>query len=989
MKLVIAEKPSVAADLARALPGTFRQKEGYWEGEDLILSWAVGHLLELAEPEDYDPALKTWQLSTLPILPERFVRKVRPGQKKQLQLLKRLALRPDVDELINACDAAREGELIFREIEEYIGAGKPCSRLWLQSMTREAIREAFAGLQPASRFDGLGAAAFCRAEADWLVGMNATRGITKRLKGRRERGVWSAGRVQTPTLALLVHRELKVLAHVPVPFWRLRGRFAAGGHEYEGLYRTSRSGKDGDKIFDREQAERFLAACRGEGGLSPVPAVASEKVTESVRKPPPLYSLTALQKEANSRYGLSARRTLGAAQRLYESHKVLTYPRTDSTALPADYEGHVQQVLAVLAEGGAARALDEQERAGGIAEAAARVREEGLRNRRRNFDDSRVGDHFALIPTGNLPDTPLGGDDAKVFELVVRRFVAAFLGPSTWENVSRETVLETAAGPLSFFTESRRLVVPGWQAVDRRPPASEVLPPLGVPAGQGAAASVVEVELAEDATRPPARFTEASLLKAMEEASDLDLELHEEIEDEEAVQAMKQKGLGTPATRADIIESLIAKGYASRSGKTLRATAKGIILIDFLERIDAEYLAGAEQTAEMEFHLFQVEAGQRTRESYLAEVADRVRRLIDRLRAFDYAELYRDEPPVGECPVDRSPVREGLKAYRCSRVPRSSRFQIAIRSIPGPDAAKLLPERLQELAAALEATPGVAAVTVAGKRTTAVVTVDLAEAEEVPAAAARLETAAERPWMAACTAGAEADDGCGFALWKEFRGRFINRPVAEKLLAERDSGPLEGFVSMRGDSYAGRIRLDEENKLVFEAVQGLRGGDGQDRVAPELISYPVDESPFVPCPRCSDGRIVETPTHFVCRRDGAAEGCGLSMPRTVCKREMRREDLRSYFDPEVGHTDWIEDFISRKGRPFTARLVRQENGRHRFEFKPRAGRGKRSGGRRAGRKKSLPKKAAGSRKKARAAAGKGKGDDAGDSSGPGPGGEST
>jgi DNA topoisomerase-3 len=950
MKLVIAEKPSVAADLSRVLPGTFQQHEGYWEGPGYVISWAVGHLLELAEPEDYDPELKTWQLRSLPILPQEFRRKPRSGQRKQLSLLKRLAQREDVEALVNACDAAREGELIFREIEDFLGVDKPVERLWLQSMTKQAILEAFEQIEPAERYDGLAAAAYSRAEADWLIGMNATRGITKRLKGRRERGVWSAGRVQTPTLALLVHREMRVLAHEPRAFWRLKGSFEANGHDYSAQYRSSRGAKDGEKIWDQAEAEALLKALEGQ------PAAASEEVSESVRKPPALYSLTALQKEANSRYGLSARRTLGAAQRLYESHKVLTYPRTDSSALPEDYRGHVDQVVEVLAGGGAAEALDEKDRAAGVAEAARTLQKDGLRNQKRNFDDSKVGDHFAIIPTGTLPSTPLGGDDAKVFELVVRRFLGAFLGPSTWQKVVRETRVETAGGPRSFYTESKRLVVPGWQAVDRRPPASEVLPDLGVEPGASAAAKVREYELEEDATRPPARLTEAGLLKAMENASDVDLDLHEEIDDEDAVEALRQKGLGTPATRADIIEALIAKGYAARSGKSLRATAKGITLVDFLERIHADHLAGAEQTAEMEFHLFQVEAGQRERSSYMEEVAERVRDLIQRLQTFDYEELYREETALGACPRDGLDVVEGLKGYRCSKVPRATHFELTVKSHAGKGAAAALAGRLERLREALLAVDKVQEVELEPKRTTAVVRVTLNRAVEAQPGCDLLVEAAQEAdreeWMKACDAKPVEDDGCDFTIWKEFRGRFINRPVAEKLLGEKDSGPIEGFASMRGDFYAGRILLDEEGKMAFEPVKDFRGSDDSGSVAPELVSYPVDEAPFVHCPRCEQGRVVETPTHFECRVPGTEKGCGVRMPRTVCKREMRRSDLLPYFDPDKGHTEWIEDFISKKDRAFTARLVMKPNGRHGFEFKPRE-----AGPRKTGKKKTAKKAA--------------------------------
>jgi len=931
MQLIIAEKPSVAGDLAAALPGKFEQKEGYWRGPEHIIAWAIGHMLELAEPEAYDPELKNWSLGNLPILPEQFERRPREGHKKQLNLLRKLAKSDEVESVVNACDAAREGELIFREVMDYAGVDKPVYRLWLQSMTKSAILDAFAGLEPASEYDGLGAAAYSRAEADWMIGMNATRGITKRLKGRRERGVWSAGRVQTPTLALLVHREVEVLKHVPVPFWRLKGKFTANGHAYEGQYRTSRSGKDAEKLWQQEPAEAVAKACRG--------AVTEvvETVSESKRATPRLYSLTSLQKEANSRFGLSARRTLAAAQRLYQDHKVLTYPRTDSDCLPEDYRGHVQSVLQVLAQKGAMRgAVSETERAVAIDEAARLLLENGLQNQKRNFNDAGVSDHFAIIPTGEMPKDALGGDDAKVFELVVRRFVAAFFGPSTWEKVVRETRVADAAaasGKHVFYTESSRLKEPGWQLVDRRPSPSEVLSDLGVSPGDAARGGVDEIEIEEDATRPPRRYTEAGLLKAMEQASDIDLDGHEELDDDEAVQVLKDKGLGTPATRADMIESLLAKGYVLRSGKTLRASAKGITLIDFLERIHADHLAKAELTAEMEFHLMQVERGERQRADYLREVEVSVRDLVERLRNFEYEDLYRDLEPIGKCPKDGFPVEEGLKGYRCTRPAKGDRYRLTIRSAGKDSPLKLdaLTEQLREAALGID---GVAEAEPDVKRTNAYLDLTLAEPVECePFTARALEALAgvapEGALKEPLSMAPVEPDACGYTVWKEFRGRYINRPVAGKLLEERDSGPLEGFVSMRGESYAGRIRVDEELKLVFEPVKGYKSSDEDGQVAPELRSYPVDESAFVPCP-LGKGMIVETPTHFESSEKG-----GIKMPRTVCQRQMTRDDLRPFFDPEVGHTDWIEDFISRKGRPFTARLVRKPNGRHGFEFKPR------------------------------------------------------
>ena len=948
MRLIIAEKPSVAADLARALPGRFTQREGYWEGEDALISWAVGHLLELAEPEDYDPELKNWTLSQLPILPERFERRPRQGQQKQLRLLKKLASRPDVDELVNACDAAREGELIFREIVDWIGADKPVKRLWLQSMTPDAIREAFERMKPAEAYDGLGAAAVSRSEADWLIGMNATRGLTRRLKGRRERGVWSAGRVQTPTLALLVHRELKVLAHVPKPFWRIHGDFTSSGQQWRALYRDVAKSRDREKVWEEELARTIRARVEEVGR-----ATVTEKTTRRQRQAPRLHSLTSLQKEANARFGLSARRTLAAAQRLYEAHKVATYPRTDSTALPSDYEHHVHEVLGEVAAGALDGAFAEPGRTEAMAEAARLLQAQGLQNRPKVFDDSKVSDHFAIVPTGTLPPSPLGGDDAKVFELIVRRFLGAFLPPSTWEKVVREARVahpEAPGGGYSFFLESDRLVEPGWQLVDRRPKASEVLPPIpGLEPGGAVEAVVEAVELEEDATKPPRRYNEAGLLKAMETASDIDLEEHDALEDEEVLQQLKEKGLGTPATRADTIESLISKGYVLRSGKSLRPTAKGIQLIDFLERVEADRLAKAEMTAEMEFHLHQVEAGERRREEYMAEVVDLVEDLVEKIRNFDYDELYEAEPPVGKCPKCGAEVREGIKGYRCSRPARARRFEFALKGV-GKESPVPLKEVVSRVAEAAKSLSGVTEVEAEAKRTNGVLQLELAEPVDaepfLDSARTALMEAAPQGTLKEVQGKALEPDACGFTVWKEYRGRYLNRPVVEKLLAEGDTGPLEGFVSMRGESYAGRLKLGEDGEVEFEAVQGYRSGDEGGAAAPELVSYPVDETPVAPCP-LGKGQVVETPTHYV-----SSEGKGVNVPRTVCKRELTRADVQGLFDPELRKTDWIEDFTSRKGRPFTARLVLKDNGRIGFEFKPRAAKKK------AVKKKATKKKVA-------------------------------
>jgi DNA topoisomerase-3 len=656
--LVITEKPSVARDIAASLGG-FAEHEGYSENDEFVVTFAVGHLLELLEPDEIDPAYKRWTLDNLPILPQEFKLKPKSGQSERLRTIKRLAQREDVAGLVNACDAGREGELIFREIVKHLGIAKPIRRLWLQSMTDQAIRSGFSSLRPGAELEGLAAAAECRSFADWLIGMNATRALTKRLKSRREKTAWSAGRVQTPTLALLVDREIEVLAHVPRPYWRVTASFDHEGNVYTATWFDASFREDldperkDDRIFDETRAAAIVAAVRGASGLA-----------EETRKPsresaPPLFDLTSLQREANRRFGWSAKRTLGAAQRCYEAHKILTYPRTDSRCLPSDYRETVRQVLVGL---GAPARGDVGLATADYASAARHLLEAGLQNEARTFDDGGISDHFAIIPTGVLPGPGLSGDDRRLFDLVVRRFLGAFYPPALWMKVERTT---RAAGE-SFRTRARSLQEPGWRAVLVSEPEEDEaqLPPLrpGVDEARDVSVAIREVNEEQQETRPPARITEARLLSLMENAG-------EQIDDEELAVALHEKGIGTPATRADIIENLIAKGYVVRVGKALRPTVKGVRLIDILRRIHVDRLASARLTGELEKHLGEVEHGQRSAAQFMSEIEDYAREIVEHARNFEYDELYANEPPLGPCPVTGRPVRERAWFYSADEDP--------------------------------------------------------------------------------------------------------------------------------------------------------------------------------------------------------------------------------------------------------------------------------------------------------------------------------
>jgi len=656
--LVITEKPSVARDIADALGG-FQEREGYFESDAWLVTFAVGHLFELLAPEDLDPRYKRWTLDTLPIVPERYAYKPKAGQRDRIRTIERLLARDDVADVVNACDAGREGELIFREIVEHLGSEKPIRRLWLQSMTDEAIRAGFLALRPGEELRGLADAASCRARSDWLIGMNATRALTKRLKSRKEKTAWSAGRVQTPTLAMLVERELEILAHVPRSYWRVTATFEHAAQSYAGSWfdPAFEAGSDeearDDRIFDEARAQAIAARVAGR------PGSASETRKPSRESAPPLFDLTSLQREGNRRFGWSARRTLSAAQRCYERHKILTYPRTDSRCLPSDYRATVDRTLEAFA--GAAGRAPAAEGFAEYAAASAHLRRAGLENQARVFDDSGVSDHFAIIPTGAFPSQALSGDDRRLFDLVVRRFLGAFYPPAEWERVERATEVEGE----SFRSRDRFLKQKGWRAV--LPPAAEEeegahLAPLQAGPGGRAAVVVAGAESVAEETKALPRISEARLLSLMENAG-------QQVDDDDLAAVLHEKGIGTPATRADIIENLIAKDYAVRVDKALRPTVKGIRLIDTLRRIHIDRLTSPALTGEIESHLRQVERGRRSADEFMGEIAGYTREIVDRAKTFEYDELYDQGESLGPCPACGRPVVEMAWFYRCRQEP--------------------------------------------------------------------------------------------------------------------------------------------------------------------------------------------------------------------------------------------------------------------------------------------------------------------------------
>jgi DNA topoisomerase-3 len=608
-----------------------------------VITWAVGHLVQLAEPDEYDPKFKKWRMADLPIIPDRFKLVVRDERsKKQMTVVKRQLGRDDVELVVNACDAGREGELIFAYLYEKAGSKLPVQRLWLNSMTKQAIEDAFGRLRDGAEMEKLEEAARSRSEADWIVGMNATRAATIRLRSSFD-GAVSLGRVQTPTLAIVARREEEIRAFKPEPYWLVDAVFAAEGERvYDGRYHQGAQ----PRLKAAAEAEAIVEAVRGQVG-----EITKLEKTRRKERVPLLYDLTTLQREANNRYGFSARRTLAAAQRLYEEHTALTYPRTSSRFLPSDMRGDIKPIAELL--GGNPN----------YAAAAKYVTGLDVLPLGRVVDDKKVSDHHAIIPTRSQHRADkMNDDDKKVYDMVVRRFLAVFHPEAEFEN----TRVETTVADHVFRTRGKVLLVPGWRGVygetaegaersEREGDEDDAgreqrLPKLE----QGEAAEVREVESLAKETKPPRRYSDASLLGAMETAGKL-------VDDDELREAMKDSGIGTPATRAAIIERLITVGYIERDGRALVATEKGLNVI----RLLAEHpLTSPSLTGEWEHRLALIEAGGDTRPKFMGDIAkfatETVADLDQKLK-----DVRIPRAKLGPCPVCGREISENRKGYSC------------------------------------------------------------------------------------------------------------------------------------------------------------------------------------------------------------------------------------------------------------------------------------------------------------------------------------
>jgi DNA topoisomerase-3 len=847
--LIIAEKPSVANDISKAL-GKFQKHQDYFENDQFVISSAVGHLLTIVPPPGVEAAKGRWSFKNLPVIPPHFDLEPIERSADRLRVLKKLIKRDDVTELINACDAGREGELIFRNIVRHTKAQQPIKRLWLQSMTPASIREGFTQLRSDESMQPLSDAAISRSEADWLVGINGTRAMTafnSKLGGFFKTTV---GRVQTPTLAIVVEREAKIRKFVPRDFWEVIGTFDAAAGNYTGRWfdekfkdketeaeRTNRllaqfglnvpdalerleikKGSLWDehrfdwRLWHSEIAEAIRGKCLGK------PCIVTEENRPTTELPKLLYDLTSLQRDANSRFGFSAKNTLGLAQALYERHKVLTYPRTDSRALPEDYIGTVNKTMEMLSETQ-------------YAKFALKVLEKDwVKPNKRIFNNARVSDHFAIIPTSLAPKS-LSEPEQKLYDLVTKRFLAIFYPAAEFLITTRITRVENEP----FKSSGKIITFPGWLEVYGKEAQTDDNNPNLAPVKPGETVKTSEVEVKQNVTKPPARYSEATLLSAMEGAGKL-------VDDDELREAMNEKGLGTPATRAAIIEGLIYEDYIHRNGRELQATAKAFSLMELLNGLGIPELTKPELTGDWEFQLRQIQRKQISRETFMSGIADMTRHIVERAKKYEQDTIPGDFGVLNvKCPKCGGEIHEQYKQFQCVK--------------------------------------------------------------------------------------------CDFAVWKTLCSRMFEPEEVEKLITEKQIGPLQGFRSKQGFPFAAVLKMNAEHKIEFDF------GNGQNKEGE--AGAPVDftgKEPLGKCPKCG-ARVFDTGMNYVCEKQaGAEKSCTFRTGKIILQQEISPEQVRKLL--AEGKTDLLVKFISKKNnRPFKAFLVLKD-GKTAFEFPPREAKGR-------------------------------------------------
>jgi DNA topoisomerase III len=816
--LIIAEKPSVAGDIAKAIGGFKKVADGnesYYESDAHVLSSAVGHLVELCLPGDMDKQKGKWTFAALPVIPEEFALKPIERSEGRLRLLKKLMKRADVTSLINACDAGREGELIFRYIVKLAACKKPIERLWLQSMTPASIRDGFAHLRPGSELEPLASAAVCRSESDWLVGINGTRALTAFNSRNGGFQLTPVGRVQTPTLAIVVERDQKIKSFVPKGYWEVHATFGAKAGAYAGRWFKEDFKKDdtneharAERIWTEAAARAIEEKCRGKNGI-----VTEEKKPTS-QMSALLFDLTSLQREGNSKLGLSAKSTLGIAQRLYEHHKVLTYPRTDSRALPEDYIDTVKQVLTNL-------------KSSHLGSFASKILREGwVRPSKRIFDNAKISDHFAIIPTLESPEK-LDDLERKVYDMVAKRFLSVFYPAAQFEVTTRVTRVEEEP----FKTEGKILVFPGWLEIYGREEQNEQA--ALIPVEENELVKTDEIHVDALATRPPARYTEATLLSAMEGAGKL-------IDDEELRDAMAEKGLGTPATRAATIEGLLKEEYLRREGREISSTPKASALMELLLALDIPALASPEMTGGWEYKLKQMERGELPRSRFMQEIIGLTQTIVEKAKNFEESGFA--AKPLGFNAPNGKAMFETLRNYETEDKSISLRKVVAGRLLEPHEAKELLEKKLIGPLQGFRSKAGwpfAAALKLNDAGETAFVfdnapvnadgtALDVEKQEAIgkcPVCGGRVF---ETLMSYACENTFGETPKCKMKIGKKILLQDIDRTQVEKLLTQKKTDLLRGFVSMRTRrKFSAYLVMAADGKTTFEFEPRAEGAKGK------------------------------------------------------------------------------------------------------------------------------------------------------------------
>ncbi len=927
--LIIAEKPSVASDIAKALGGFTKDKSGeFFESADYVVSSAVGHLLELVLPEGVEAKRGKWTFAHLPVIPPHFELKPIEKSENRLKVLLRLLKRKDVDRLINACDAGREGELIFRYIVQYAKADKPIQRLWLQSMTAAAIREGFERLRTDGEMIPLADAAVCRSESDWLVGINGTRAMTAFNSKTGGFHLTTVGRVQTPTLAILVEREDKIKKFVSRDYWEIHGTFAAQAGEYPGRWFDENfAKKDGDdqlraeRFWDIARAEEIQKKCLGK------PGIVTEESKPTTSMSPLLYDLTSLQREANGRFGFSAKNTLGLAQALYEKHKVLTYPRTDSRALPEDYIATVKQTLEVLGGTNYKPFADTILKSGWV------------HPNKRIFNNAKVSDHFAIIPTLVAPKH-LSEPEQKLYDLVTKRFLAIFYPAAEFLVTTRITRVEGEP----FKSEGKVMVKAGWMEVYGKEAQSDDTPTL-MPVQPNETVKTANVEVQANVTKPPPRYSEATLLSAMEGAGKL-------VDDEELREAMSEKGLGTPATRAQIIEGLIWEKYVQRNQRELQPTAKAFSLIILLNGLGIPQLSSPELTGEWEFKLNQMSRGKLKRADFMHEIQEATRDMVDKAKRYESDTVPGDFGTLKTpCPKCGGEIHENYKKFQCQKCDFALWKIVTGRQLEISEVEELITKGQVGPLQGFRSSKGFPFAAIIKMGPEFKPEFDFgADKKENGEESAPIDFTGKEPLGKCPKCGANVYDAgmnyvcekatgpdkkCTFKTGKIILQQEMPPEQVKKLLNEGKTDLLKGFISKKtGRKFEARL-IVKDGGTAFEFAPRERK-TGAKKGAPKEPMPKVDftgKPEIGKCPKCG-GKIFDTEAGYICEKSQVeARPCKFKISKEILGQPIEVAQAQKILTDSK--SDLLDKFISKAGKPFPAYLVMDEKGKITFEFPPR------------------------------------------------------